>query len=510
MSIVSMAFLIFIAISLCIYYITPRTLQWIVLLIFSVVFFVFSSSIKMLIILSVIILINWISALITEKNNSKRKLIYVLTITLNLALLVFFKDINFFPDTLNAIAEFLGYPTHFPRISILAPIGISYFMLNLIGYITEVYWGKFPAQKNIGKIFLFTSYFPLMTSGPFIKYDQTGKNLLEKHEFNYDRIVSGAERILWGFFKKLVIAERLNIIVNTVYSDFITFGGSYILIAAVCFVMQLYTDFSGAIDIALGVSECFGIVLPENFDIPFWSTNISEFWRRWHITLGNWLREYVFYPLLRSNAFRRLKKWCTKKIGKSYEKKFNLPVYMAMFITWFLIGFWHGGKWNYIFGSGLYYWFVITVSEICSPLFSRIIKILDINTNCSSYRLFQRFRTFCIFTFGLSFFRASSLTNGVLLWKSALLNKTALMINSPTVFGLGLNKSDMVVLVVALGILVITALLRLYLQQSVRAWFNQQNILFKGSILMIAAIGVIIFGIYGPGVTAAEFIYQQF
>lgn len=371
MSIVSMAFLIFIAISLCIYYITPRTLQWIVLLIFSVVFFVLSSSVKMLIILSVIILINWISALIIEKNNSKRRLIYVLTITLNLALLVFFKDINFFPDTLNAIAEFLGYPAQLPRISILAPIGISYFMLNLIGYITEVYWGKFPAQKNIGKIFLFTSYFPLMTSGPFIKYDQTGKNLIEKHEFNYDRIVSGAERILWGFFKKLVIAERLNIIVNTVYSDFITFGGSYILIAAVCFVMQLYTDFSGAIDIALGVSECFGIVLPENFDIPFWSTNISEFWRRWHITLGNWLREYVFYPLLRSNAFRRLKKWCTKKIGKSYEKKFNLPVYMAMFITWFLIGFWHGGKWNYIFGSGLYYWFVITVSEICSPLFSR-------------------------------------------------------------------------------------------------------------------------------------------
>lgn len=513
MSVVSINFLLLIMCCLFLYYIVPEKSQWVVLLVFSTVFFVMVSGIGMLFVLLGFVLLNWGGALLIEKYIDQQKLrqiVYVSVLAFNLILLVVYKDINFFPDTLNAISELFGYPALFSRINILAPIGISYFTLTLIGYVTEVYWGKYLPQKNVGKIALFASYFPVMTSGPFIKYDQTGLLLLGGHRFNYGYIVMGFERILWGFFKKLVIAERLGTIVGIVYADYLTYSGWYILMAVICFVLQLYTDFSGAIDIALGVSECFGIILPENFNLPFWSLDISEFWRRWHVTLGNWLREYVFYPILRSEIFRKLKKWCRKKIGKDYEKKFNMPVYLGMFITWFLIGFWHGGRWNYIFGSGLYYWVLITLGEVCTPLLNRMVKILHINTECSSYRIFQRFRTFSIFAFGLSFFRASSLREGVLMWKEVLSIKETSVINNGTVLGLGLDMADMIVLTVSLLILIISGLFRLYLQQSIRVWLNQQNILFKGSVVTVMMFCVILFGVYGPGVTATEFIYQQF
>lgn len=513
MSIISLNFLIFISFCLLIYYIVPRKVQWIVLLVFSIAFFVMESGTGMLIILLGIVFLNWGGVLLAEKYTDKkrrRQAIYISVVVINLSLLILFKDINFFPDTINAVTSLFGYPVALSRINILAPAGISYFTLTLIGYVTDVYWRKFPPQKNVGKMVLFASYFPIMTSGPIMKYDLTGTLMWEEHKFDYGCLVMGAERILWGFFKKLVIAERIGIIVETVYVDYLTYSGWYVLIAVICFGIELYTDFSGAIDIVLGVSECFGITLSENFDLPFWSLNISEFWRRWHITLGNWLREYVFYPILRSEIFRKLKKWCRNKLGKDYEKKYNLPVYLGMLITWFLIGFWHGGRWNYIFGSGLYYWLLITMGEVCSPVLKWLVRILHINTDCSSYRIFQRVRTFCVFAVGLSFFRASSLRDGYLMWKGALLTKKTSVINNGTVLGLGLDMADLTVLIIAVLILIIAGIFRMYLRQSIRVWFNQQNLVFKGGVITAMLLCIILFGVYGPGVTAAEFIYQQF
>ena len=247
-----------------------------------------------------------------------------------------------------------------------------------------------------------------------------------------------------------------------------------------------------------------------NFDTPFYSTSIEEFWRRWHITLGAWLREYVFYPLLRSNLFRKLKKWCKKKWGKDYEKKFNLPMYMGMFFTWFLIGFWHGGKWNYIWGSGLYYWLLITASNLMTPVWKWFINILKINTKCYSYKLFQRIRTLLLFTFGLSFFRAENLREGIRMWKSAFpFHNIEIFLNgSLTTFGL--DKWEWTIIFISLLILFIAGIIKNTTNKEVWQWLNEQNMIFRWFVLIIFLLLIIIFGKYVPGVDASEFIYQQF
>lgn len=349
MSTVSFQFWVFFFVVLFLYYTVPKKIQWCVLLCSSIWFFVVTSGFKLSFVFLLYLIINWISAIKSydyEKNGRKKvkKIVYIGTVIFNIGLLILFKDLNFFTRTMNGISEMLGRPMNLPDINIIAPLGISYFALILTGYVTDVYWEKFDPERNFFKFCLFGGYFPQMSSGPFVKYDEISTSLYGGTKFNYDSCVTGGLRVIWGVFKKLVISQRLAIIVNTVYGDYHTYSGWYVVVAAVAFTLQLYTDFSGAMDIALGVSKCFGISLPENFNTPFYSTSIAEFWRRWHITLGGWLREYIFYPIQRSNAFRRLKKWCKNHWGKDYEKKFNLPMYLGMFITWFLIGAWHGGS----------------------------------------------------------------------------------------------------------------------------------------------------------------------
>lgn len=514
MSAVSFEFLLFFVLVLLLYGVFPQKSHWMILLMASLIYFYRVSGIMLLLVFLGLCFINWKGAAylndLRRAGKQKVKIVYIAIIAFNVITLVGYKEINFFKRTLNGISEIVGNPLNLPDINIIAPIGISYFSLILIGYLTDVYWEKYEPERNYLRFLLFVGYFPQISLGPIVRYDYMYNELFEIKKMDVKQITSGMERILWGFFKKLVIAERLSVIVNTVYGDYITYNGWYIFIAVFAFTLQLYADFSGAMDIVIGVSECFGITLPENFELPFWSVSISEFWRRWHITLGGWLREYVFYPLLRSNAFRKLKKWCRKRLGKNYEKKFDLPLYLGLFITWFFIGFWHGGQWNYIFGSGLYYWFLIFLGGICAPLLECLIRILHINTQCSSYRLFQRFRTFCIFTFGLSFFRAPNLREGIMMWKATAQISTTQVIDNGTVLGLGLDGADMIVLAAALAVLIAVGLLRLYLKQNIRGWFNEQNILFRGSIVAVAIVCVVIFGMYGPGVTASEFIYQQF
>lgn len=397
-----------------------------------------------------------------------------------------------------------------PRVEIMAPIGISYFVLIAIGYLTDVYWGKFEAEKNFFKFTLFVGYFPQLSSGPFVKYDEMKEQLFAIKEINYEFVVLGIERILWGFFKKLVISQRLAVFVNTVYGNYLNYNGWYIILAAVAFMLQLYTDFSGGMDIIIGVSNCFGVTLPENFNLPFCATSIEEFWRRWHITLGAWLREYIFYPLLRSNWFREIKKKCKQKIGKNYQKKFDFPLYLAMFITWFLIGFWHGGKWNYIWGSGIYYWLLIFISSLIAPVSKVVIQKLNINTTCFSWKFFQCGRTMLLFSFGLSFFRAESLQKGIDLWKSAFSRNNVEIFYDGSLYMLGLDKVEWQIIFWSILVLLLSGCIKIISGKEIWQWLNEQNRIFRWMLLFILSFSVIIFGYYGPGVSAAEFIYQQF
>lgn len=515
MSIVSFEFLCFFTITLLLYYVLPGKFRWGVLLLASIVFFYRASGVILLLFFALLCIINWKAAILMqdfeddEKQKRKRN-IFLVSVVFDAFALIVFKDINFFTETANGISELVGNPLYLEDLRFRAPIGISYFALIIIGYMADVYWGKYKAEKNLLKFTLFAGYFPQLSSGPFVRYDNMREYLFKGNRIDYVRIMSGFERIIWGFFKKLVISERLAVFVNAVYGDYWNYNGWYIILAVIMFTLQLYTDFSGAMDIIIGVSACFGISLPENFDLPFCSASIEEFWRRWHITLGVWLREYIFYPLQRSGQFRKLKRWCKDKWGRGYEKKFNLPMYAGMFITWFLIGFWHGGKWNYIWGSGLYYWVLITASTLMTPVFQWLISTLKVNTECFSWRLFQRARTLLLFTFGLSFFRAESLGEGISMWKEAFPINNIHILWDGSLLTLGLNRLEWLIIFGSIWMLLLAGCIKKIFGKEIWSWLNEQNVIFRQFVLIMFILVIIIFGHYGPGVDASEFIYQQF
>ncbi|MCR5107824.1 MAG: hypothetical protein K6B28_06640, partial [Lachnospiraceae bacterium] len=454
MSLLSFDFIIFFLIIMTVFFILPSKLQWVWLLICSCFFYYLNANILKFIIFLIIIFINYLGSFFIDKvsdNERTGRYIYrALTITDVICLLVFSYG-EFVLDLINSILSLFGIPIPDHLISYInlvlneiSPPKISYFMLIILGYITEVYWGRTKAFKNPGKLILFSSYFPIITSGPIITISDVEATMFseEKHHFSYERFIKGMMRILWGVFKKLVISERLAVFVNTVYSDYEVYPGLYIWIAFILFAFQLYTDFSGLMDIVLGSSEILGIILPENFNTPFYSTSLADFWRNWHITLGEWLRNYVFYSIQRTKPFMSLNKLCKKKLGKNYAKKYNFPLYLSLLITWFLIGLWHGGASNYIFGVGLYMGIIIILSGLLNPLFEKLTKVLRINTSCMSYRLFQRTRTFFIFIFGLSFFRAESLTEGFKMWSFAFTSFNPWILFDRSLFSLGLSREE--------------------------------------------------------------------
>ncbi len=507
MSITSMEFLGFILLAAVLYYIIPLRFRWVSLLVCSAVYLYTANDIRLLLVMFIAIVVAYLAGIFLEKKKSK----FVLGVSLLFiaGILLYLKEINFFLGIVRMTGVMFGQTWTIPNLQLIAPLGISYYTLNLVSYVLDVYWGVAAAQKNFFKFVLFAGYFPAMVSGPIIRYREIEEQLYAGHKITYQNISFGIQRILWGVFKKLVISERLAIIVNTVYGDYNTYTGLYIFVAIVCFVFQLYTDFSGCIDIVLGVSELFGIILPENFQTPFFSRSASEFWRRWHITLGAWLKDYILYPILKTTLWQKIGQKLKARFGKKAAKK--IPVWLGLFCSWFLIGMWHGGSWNYIFGSGLLWWMLIVLGEACEPIFRWSINKLKINTECFSWRLFQSMRTFGCFAFGLSFFRSyGGLMEGVKLWKSALSTFNPWILFDGSLYNLGLDEKNFRVMLIALVVLGISGIMREQIKRPIREWLAEQNIVFRWGMLLLLVFSIAVFGMYGPGYNAQAFIYEQF
>lgn len=518
MSLISLDFFILFFIVCAVYFLLPARFQWVWLLMASLGFYysqMYSSTAGCIYFL-VIILINWAGSQFMSKVHSKRNIIYKSVLIFDIAALVFFKYSQFLYDIVYAAGSRLD-PDYSSDIwqwivnysTENCPERISYFALILIAYITDVYWGNNEAIKNPFKTILFTSFFPLMTSGPIVTYEQMDGQLWgEKHRFSYDRCVRGMERVLWGLFKKMVLSERMAVIVTRIYDHYEVYNGLYIIVAAAMFAMQLYCDFSGLMDIVLGISEVLGITLPENFRTPFYSTDLSEFWRRWHITLGGFLRDYVFIPVQRSRGFKKMRKFFKSHLGKDYEKKYNIPLYLGLLVSWFLIGLWHGGGWNYIFGVGIYMWAVIVCGELLKPVFAWIVRILHINTECASYTLFKRLRTFLLFIFGLSFFRAESLKDGFKMWRSAFARFNPWIFFNESFFNMGLDRREWGIL--AFGMILLFVVSFISQKKDVRDYIKEQNIVMRYLVFGILFAMIIVYGYYGSQFNAVDFIYGRF
>ena len=370
----------------------------------------------------------------------------------------------------------------------------------------DVYYGIAAPQRNFGKLALYGMYFPAMISGPILQYRECGEQFFKRHVFDYGKVTRGMQRMLWGLMKKLVIAERLRVLVDTVYGGYESYPGAYIWVATVCYAFQLYTDFSGCMDIVLGMSESLGITLPENFRTPFFAKSVAEYWRRWHITLGIWMKDYVFYPLLRSRFFTNLNKSWKKKFGKKKGKQY--ATFAAMFLLWFTVGVWHGGDWKYVIGSGLLHWFYIVMEELLEEPCARGMRRLHIDAGGRMTAGIRILRTFFLVCIGDLFFRAESVSAAFAMLKGAVTVWNPSVLWNGSLFALGLDAIELCIAVFSLLLLLAVSLLQQ--KGSVRDRIARKALPLRWLVWYALLFYVILFGCYGPEYSAAEFIYQGF
>lgn len=511
MALTSASFLLFFALSLLIYYLIPGKNQWIRLLLFSAAFFLLSAKAYTVVYLVMSILSTWFCAVKiaeakeTGKEN-RAKILLAVGIVINLGILALLKYSNFLIDNTNWIISAFGGAGEIPKLSLLAPLGISFYTMQVLGYLLDAYWGIAVPQRNLFKTALFVGYFPQLTSGPIARYNQVENQLYRGHRFDAQAVIWGLWRILWGIFKKLVISARVGILVDTIYGDTAAYQGLYIWLAAGLFMLQLYTDFSGCMDIILGVSACYGIQLPENFKTPFFSRSIQEFWQRWHITLGAWLKDYILYPVLRAKAWRNMTKWIKAHWGKKAAKQ--IPAYLGMLCVWLLIGLWHGGNWKYVFGQGIWFWLLIVLSQVCEPAFAKLRNALKINTASFGWHIFQSVRVYCLVCLGNMFFRLESFPAAVRTMKLGFAQWNPRILVDGSLYRLGLEAADFWIMVLSLAVLFVVDVLSE--KKSVRERIYGQKPVVRFLLLLALVFSILISGMYGIGFDAQSFIYESF
>lgn len=388
----SLAFCTFIIVLFIAYYTIPLIkggTQWIILLLFSLFFYTYNSP-RYAIFLTVSVLTTWLAALYINKKG-----VPFLCIIANIGILCFIKYAPFFARLNNKTTEWL-----------IIPLGISFYTFQSIGYCIDVKRGVIEPERNLLKYALFVSFFPQISQGPIGRYDELMPQLISDHSFDYDRFVRGLERMLLGFFKKILIANNLSRIVDEAYGNYNVYSGKIMILGTIMYAFQLYADFSGYMDIALGCGECLGITLSENFRTPYFSESISEYWRRWHITLGAWFKDYLYYPILRSDFIsginRNLRKSGHKKAARS------LTTSIGLLITWLCIGMWHGASLNFI-AHGLFHGFFLIMATLLSDFYVSCRNTLHLAEDSHIFRLFRILRTFTIVNIGYVMFRSDSM-----------------------------------------------------------------------------------------------------
>ena len=388
----------------------------------------------------------------------------------------------------------------------IIPVGFSYYILSLLGYLADVYWRKERAEMNYFKLLLFTIYFPKILEGPISKHLTVAARLNEGHSFDFQRVSFGLQRVVWGFFKKWVIADRLKILIDTVFNNYEIYKGSEFLVAAVFSAVQLYCDFSGCMDMGLGISECFGVILEENFNHPFSSRSSAEFWRRWHISLGTWFKDYIYMPLSVSPWLIRLTGRIRKRFGKRAGKTFSIVIPLA--VVWLLTGLWHGTGANYMVW-GLYWGMLIIISNVLEPETKKLTKWLKINTDMPEYHLFQKARTFMLFVISriISLPRTMEVTRFA--FRSIFTNFAPWKLFDGSLFNLGIDRPQFVVVMLAIALLAYVSG-KQEKGVNVRQWIADRPLVIRWFIYYAAIFIVLIFGAYGVGYDASSFVYMAY
>ena len=480
MSFLSMKFLLFLAAAVAGYYVIPRQLQWVWLLIFSYIFYLASGPAAAVFILTTTVT-TFLGGLclehtdrvlkralrpddplrplstdekkaLKERFKQRKKWIAALVLLINFGILAALKYRNFAAHNMNLL-----FGTHFSPAKLLLPLGISFYTFQSMGYLIDVYRGKYAPDRNPFRFALFVSFFPQILQGPIGRYDRLASQLYGQKCFSLARIERGLQLMLWGYFKKVVIADRAAVVVSEVFGNYQSYHGILVIAGVLCYSLQLYGDFSGGMDVVMGAAECFGISLDANFKRPYFARSISDFWHRWHITLGTWMKDYVFYPFSLSKGMNKLGKYCKKHFGKHVSRV--LPVCIANLLVFFLVGVWHGPAWKFIV-YGLYNGIIIAASNLLAPIYTQMARKLHIPAESRPWTAVRIIRTFLLVNISWYFDMAESLGAALAMMKNTVAGFTLSVLTDGSLLRLGLDLKDCGALALSCVVLFTVSLLQ--------------------------------------------------
>lgn len=528
MSFAVVGYFAFLFIGLIVYYVLPKRVRWVWLLALSYIYY-FTFSIKAsvyMLFTTVVIYIGgvWLDKIIKEsdsyitankaamsrdekkiyKEKTKKKKRIALTIILLICFgqLAVIKYSDFTIENINSILRLFGSDNVIALPKFALPLGISFFTFQSASYIIDIYQGKYECQKNVLKLGLFVSFFPQLLQGPIGRYDRLSSQLYNGNSFELIKIQYGIQRICWGLFKKVVLADRAAVLVNLVFNDYDSYGGLLNIMAVLMYSVQLYMDFSGGIDVVIGTAQMFGITIDENFRQPYFSKSIGEFWRRWHITLGTWMKDYIFYPMSLSKAMNKFGKWGKKHFGNIGR---TLPICFANLVIFFVVGIWHGASWKYI-AYGMYNGVIIAFSNLVEPFYKKTLEKFHINHDSKPWKLWMIFRTFILVNIGWYFDMAPSLREALSMMKQSVASFSFSQFTDGSLLTLGLGVRDYVIIFIGCIIVFIISILK-EKGVNIRESITNKNIAIRWTLYYVLILVIIMFG-YTGGVQA--FIYANF
>lgn len=507
-------FAVFISIAFLLYQIFPKKYKYLVLLFFSYLFYIFSNGYLSIFLILSTISIYLIGRLINKENtnfktkkesldkeqrkelkkiiNKRKKKILIIGIIFNLLFLIVLKYLNFILGSIASIAGLMGLELNIKVLPLLMPLGISFYTLQAIGYLIDVYRGKYEAETNFFKIALFLGFYPCLIEGPISRYDEFGKDLTSPHEFNYESMCHGLQLIIWGLIKKIVMADRMNIIASEVFANYQNYSGIIIVFAIVVYTFQIYTEFSGIIDIITGILQMYGIKATKNFERPFFSKNVDEFWRKWHMSLGAWMRDYVFYSISFSKPIVTLQKKLRGKVSHFFET--FLPIAISLFFVWLLNGLWHGASFKYIF-YGLYYYLIMMIGQLIKPKNEK---------NNKTIKILQIIRTFILVNIGMLIFRADTLNDAFKMFVQIFNGGITNIVNAKVI-----DSKDLIIIFISIIVTIIVDLIN-EKGINIRENIDKMPVTIRFAIYIIGIFTIIIFGAYGDGYVPVDPIYGQF
>lgn len=508
------------------YFIVPKRWRWIILLGASYAFFWNSSKILVVYLIAAT-LVTWISGLLIERaknsiqkpegrketrderkqrraiTQKRMRLVCTIGSLILLGILVVLKYGGFiqgiFVDLFNADATL-------PLARVALPLGISFYTMSAMGYVIDVYRGKYAACHNLGTIALFLSFFPTLTEGPIGRFDELAPQLRAGEIARGERLVYGLQLIVWGMIKKIVVADRVAPLVGMIFTNHTSYKGVMVIIAAALYTLQLYADFSGVVDIARGSSELCGITLAQNFRQPFFSKSVNEFWRRWHMTLGGWLRDYVFYPVSLSGATRALSTWARKHLKGNAVR--IVPTLLPLLAVWSATGIWHGAAWKYL-AYGLYYFALVVVGMELEPLFATFFERTDIKRDGLLNQGIAMMRTVALVIIGMMLFRADTLTDFVQMFKSLFAGAGTEPLVDNLWLSFRVSGADLIIALIG-GAVMLAVDIAHECDIALRPLLLRHGTALRWAVGIALVAFVLTFGAYGPGYDAIPSIYANF